>query len=68
MYDPMVSKSSHKEKQQGQAAWLCFLLSVFAMGLEKAVFAMSVDLYALIAFIFMALTGMANDFFSIQIS
>ena len=32
----------------------------------KAVFAMSVDLYALISFIFVALTGMADDFFSIK--
>ncbi len=66
MYDPIVSRSSHKEKATRSGGMALFFTFCVCYGFGKAVFAMSVDLYALIAFIFVALTGMADDFFSIK--
>ena len=43
-----------------------FFTFCICYGLGKAIYSMSVDLYALIAWIFIALTGMADDFFSIK--
>ena len=54
MYDPIVS-SIYNEKATSQVEWLCFL-HFCIHGLGKAIYSMSVDLYALIAWIFIALT------------
>ena len=66
MYDPIVSRSSHKEKATRSGGMALFFTFCVCYGLGKGVYSMSVDLYALIAFIFIALTGMADDFFSIK--
>ena len=66
MYDPIVSRSSHKEKATRSGGMALFFTFCICYGLGKAIYSMSVDLYALIAFIFIALTGMADDFFSIK--
>ena len=66
MYDPIVSRSSHKEKATRSGGMALFFTFCVCYGFGKAVYSMSVDLYALIAFIFVALTGMADDFFSIK--
>ena len=66
MYDPIVSRSSHKEKATRSGGMALFFTFCICYGVGKAVYSMSVDLYALIAFIFIALTGMADDFFSIK--
>ena len=66
MYDPIVSRSSHKEKATRSGGMALFFTFCVCYGLGKGVYSMSIDLYALIAFIFIALTGMADDFFSIK--
>jgi len=66
MYDPIVSRSSHKEKATRSGGMALFFTFCVCYGLGKGVYSMSVDQYALIAFIFIALTGMADDFFSIK--
>ena len=66
MYDPIVSRSSHKEKATRSGGIALFLTFCICYGLGKAIYSMSVDLYALISWIFIALTGMADDFFSIK--
>ena len=66
MYDPIVSRSSHKEKATRSGGMALFFTFCVCYGFGKAIYSMSVDLYALIAFIFIALTGMADDFFSIK--
>ena len=66
MYDPIVSRSSHKEKATRSGGMALFFTFCICYGLGKGVYSMSIDLYALIAFIFIALTGMADDFFSIK--
>tara|TARA_X000000950_G_scaffold269103_1_gene347369 strand:- start:97 stop:1128 length:1032 start_codon:yes stop_codon:yes gene_type:complete len=66
MYDPIVSRSSHREKATRSGGMALFFTFCICYGLGKAVYSMSIDLYALIAFIFIALTGMADDFFSIK--
>ena len=66
MYDPIVSRSSHNEKATRSGGMALFFTFCVCYGLGKAIYSMSVDLYALIAFIFIALTGMADDFFSIK--
>ena len=66
MYDPIVSRSSHKEKATRSGGMALFFTFCVCYGVGKGVYSMSVDLYALIAFIFIALTGMADDFFSIK--
>ena len=66
MFDPIVSRSSHKEKATRSGGMALFFTFCVCYGLGKGVYSMSVDLYALIAFIFIALTGMADDFFSIK--
>ena len=66
MYDPIVSRSSHKEKATRSGGMALFFTFCVCYGFGKAVYSMSIDLYALIAFIFVALTGMADDFFSIK--
>ena len=66
MYDPVISRSSHKEKATRSGGMALFFTFCVCYGLGKGVYSMSVDLYALIAFIFIALTGMADDFFSIK--
>ena len=66
MYDPIVSRSSHKEKATRSGGMALFFTFCVCYGLGKGVYSMSVDLYALIVFIFIALTGMADDFFSIK--
>ena len=66
MYDPIVSRSSHKEKATRSGGMALFFTFCVCYGLGKGVYSMSVDLYALIAFIFIALTGMADDLFSIK--
>ena len=66
MYDPIVSRSSHKEKATRSGGMALFFTFCVCYGLGKGVYTMSIDLYALIAFIFIALTGMADDFFSIK--
>ena len=66
MYDPIVSRSSHIEKATRSGGMALFFTFCICYGLGKAVYSMSIDLYALIAFIFIALTGMADDFFSIK--
>ena len=66
MYDPIVSRSSHKEKATRSGGMALFFTFCVCYGLGKAIYSMSIDLYALIAFIFIALTGMADDFFSIK--
>ena len=66
MYDPIVSRSSHNEKATRSGGMALFFTFCICYGLGKAIYSMSVDLYALIAFIFIALTGMADDFFSIK--
>ena len=63
MYDPIVSRSSHKEKPTRSGGMALFFTFCVCYGLGKGVYSMSVDLCALIAFIFIALTGMADDFF-----
>ena len=66
MYDPIVSRSSHKEKATRSGGMALFFTFCLCYGVGKGIYSMSVDLYALIAFIFIALTGMADDFFSIK--
>ena len=66
MYDPIVSRSSHNEKATRSGGMALFFTFCICYGLGKAIYSMSVDLYALIAWIFIALTGMADDFFSIK--
>ncbi|MFL2601835.1 MAG: MraY family glycosyltransferase [Flavobacteriaceae bacterium] len=66
MYDPIVSRSSHREKATRSGGMALFFTFCICYGLGKAVYSMSIDLYALISFIFIALTGMADDFFSIK--
>ncbi len=66
MYDPIVSRSSHKEKATRSGGMALFFTFCICYGFGKAIYSMSVDLYALIAWIFIALTGMADDFFSIK--
>ena len=66
MYDPIVSRSSHKEKATRSGGMALFFAFCVCYGLGKGVYSMSVDLYALIAFIFIALTGMADDLFTIK--
>lgn len=66
MYDPIVSRSSHREKATRSGGMALFFTFCICYGLGKAIYSMSVDLYALIAWIFIALTGMADDFFSIK--
>ena len=66
MYDPIVSRSSHSEKATRSGGMALFFTFCICYGLGKAIYSMSVDLYALIAWIFIALTGMADDFFSIK--
>ena len=66
MYDPIVSRSSHKEKATRSGGMALFFTFCVCYGFGKAIYSMSIDLYALIAFIFIALTGMADDFFSIK--
>jgi len=66
MYDPIVSRSSHNEKATRSGGMALFFTFCICYGFGKAVYSMSVDLYALIAWIFIALTGMADDFFSIK--
>ena len=66
MYDPIVSRSSHNEKATRSGGMALFFTFCICYGLGKAIYSMSVDLYALIAFIFIALTGVADDFFSIK--
>ena len=66
MYDPIVSRSSHKEKATRSGGMALFFTFCMCYGVGKAIYSMSVDLYALIAFIFIALIGMADDFFSIK--
>ena len=66
MYDPIVSRSSHIEKATRSGGMALFFTFCICYGLGKAVYSMSINLYALIAFIFIALTGMADDFFSIK--
>ena len=66
MFDPIVSRSSHKEKATRSGGMALFFTFCVCYGLGKGVYSMSVDLYALIAFIFIALTGLADDFFSIK--
>ena len=66
MYDPIVSRSSHFEKATRSGGMALFFTFCICYGLGKAIYSMSVDLYALISWIFIALTGMADDFFSIK--
>ena len=66
MYDPIVSRSSHNEKATRSGGMALFFTFCICYGFGKAVYSMSVDLYALISWIFIALTGMADDFFSIK--
>ena len=66
MYDPIVSRSSHKEKATRSGGMALFFTFCVCYGIGQGVYSMSIDLYALIAFIFIALTGMADDFFSIK--
>ena len=66
MYDPIVSRSSHKEKATRSGGMALFFTFCVCYGFGKAIYSMSIDLYALIAFIFIALTGIADDFFSIK--
>ena len=66
MYDPINERSSHKEKATRSGGMALFFTFCICYALGKAVYSMSMDLYALIAFIFLALTGMADDFFSIK--
>tara|TARA_B100001093_G_scaffold122480_1_gene115198 strand:- start:3790 stop:4809 length:1020 start_codon:yes stop_codon:yes gene_type:complete len=66
MYDPIVTRSSHREKATRSGGMALFFTFCICYGLGKAVYSMSIDQYALIAFIFIALTGMADDFFSIK--
>ena len=66
MYDPIVSRSSHNEKATRSGGMALFFTFCICYGFGKAIYSMSVDLYALIAWIFIALTGMADDFFSIK--
>ena len=66
MYDPIVSRSSHKEKATRSGGMALFFTFCVCYGFGKGVYSMSVDLYALISFIFIALTGIADDFFSIK--
>ena len=66
MYDPIVSRSSHKEKATRSGGMALFFTFCVCYGLGKGVYSMSIDLYALIAFIFIALTGLADDLFSIK--
>ena len=66
MYDPIVSRSSHIEKATRSGGMALFFTFCLCYGLGKAVYSMSIDLYALMSFIFIALTGIADDFFSIK--
>ena len=52
MYDPIVSRSSHKEKATRSGGMALFFTFCICYGLGKAIYSMSVDLYALIAWIF----------------
>ncbi len=66
MYDPIISRSSHKEKATRSGGVALFFTFCICYGFGKGIYSMSVDLYALMAFIFIAFTGMADDFFSVK--
>ncbi len=66
MYDPIVSRSSHIEKATRSGGMALFFTFCICYAFGKAVYSMSIDLYALMSFIFIALTGVADDFFSIK--
>lgn len=66
MYDPVVERSSHKDKATRSGGLALFLTFCICYGIGKALGVISVNLYALIAFCFVALIGVADDLFSIK--
>ena len=66
MYDPILSRSSHNEKATRSGGIALFFTFCICYGVGKATYSINVDLYVLISWIFIALTGMADDFFSIK--
>ena len=66
MYDPVVERSSHKDKATRSGGLALFLTFCICYGIGKALGVMSVNLYALIAFCFVALIGVGDDLFTIK--
>ena len=66
MYDPIVERSSHKDKATRSGGLALFLTFCICYGIGKALGVISMDLYALIAFCFVALIGVGDDLFSIK--
>ena len=66
MYDPVVERSSHKDKATRSGGLALFLTFCICYGIGKALGVISMNLYALIAFCFVALIGVADDLFTIK--
>ena len=66
MYDPVTARSSHREKATRSGGLALFLTFCICYGVGKALGLINVNLYALLAFCFVALIGVADDLFSIK--
>ena len=64
--DPITSRSSHRSKATRSGGLSVFLSICFCFAIASSTYSLAVNPYALLGVIFMALTGIADDFFNVR--
>ena len=66
MYDPVTKRSSHTKNATRSGGLALFLTFCIIYGVGKALGLIELNLYALLAFCFISLVGVADDLFTIK--
>ena len=64
--DPITSRSSHRSKATRSGGLSVFLAICISLALASSTAALELKPYAFLAILFMALTGIADDFFNVR--
>ena len=64
--DPITSRSSHRSKATRSGGLSVFLSICVCFAIASSTYNLAVNPYALLGIIFMALTGIADDFFNVR--
>ena len=64
--DPITSRSSHRSKATRSGGLSVFLSICICFAIASSTYSLVVNPYALLGIIFMALTGIADDFFNVR--
>ena len=64
--DPITSRSSHRSKATRSGGLSVFLAICISLALASSTTVLELKPYAFLAILFMALTGVADDFFNVR--